>query len=506
MARILIKNVVKQLNGRILFTADNLQVDNSGVVGIIGNNGGGKSTLIKMIAGIDHDYEGTIQVDGSLEYVQQINPHADRSGGQTEIRQIQLALRQRPEILILDEPTSNLDENHQNWLIKQINQFRGIVLLISHDRETLAKCANTIWALSNGKFEQFNQSFADYELGQQQRFERQTAEYERSNREKKDLAKAAQKRMDKAAHVRKGSKNMGRIERAQTKSIREQTAGKLEATAQRVNARAARQPEVEKPFQQKNLKLMATSFPKFLGKTVLSINGLDLTNGSQQLLTNVQMTLHPGDRLAIDGANGTGKTTLINAIVDQKNGISISNSTELGYFAQDISQMPEQQTVWDYIREDSQLKNDQIRQIMGAFGISADFYQRQLHVLSGGERDKVQLLRIILGNYNLLILDEPTNFLDMSAVTGLADYLTQYPGTVLFVSHDRQFNEQVATRRLEIRDHKLIDPSLQVEQKFDAGNLTLLQLRYDQLIMDPTSSTEDLINLKKQIEAIKKGI
>ena len=161
-------------------------------------------------------------------------------------------------------------------------------------------------------------------------------------------------------------------------------------------------------------------------------------------------------------------------------------------------------TVWETVRRDSHLPDQTLRNVMGALGLPARFYSQMVAELSGGELVKLQLIRILVGDYNVLMLDEPTNYLDVDALDALADYLQHYPGTVLFVSHDEPFREAVATMTLQLKDQQLTDPTQVVtEVNQAASDLPLLRFKYDQLMADPMAKTADIQALRQQIDALK---
>lgn len=503
MTQIKLTHLKKIVAGEPLFDATDLTATTGDVVGIVGNNGTGKTTLMKIIAQQDTDFEGQRIVQGTLSFVHQVNPITDKSGGQETIAKIREALALRPEILILDEPTANLDEQHQDWLVKQVNQVNGLILVISHDRHFLTQTATKIWAISNGQYTQFDGNLANFEQLTKQNHANQLHEYHRQTQKEHDLKLAVQSRKEKAARIRRGSRKMGRVELAKTKSAREQNAGKMERGAHALLSRAQNQNSVEKPFETSAIKLMVTDFPAFSGKTVVSANDLTLKPYGKALLTNGSFQIKPGERVALVGPNGIGKTTLIQAILAEQPHTHLSIHAKVGYFNQDITKLPLNQTVWEFMKRQSVLDDDRTRQMMGAFGLNSLFYTRQISELSGGERVKLQLLSVLLSESNFLILDEPTNFLDGQALDALATYLIAYPGTVLLVSHDVDFRQRVVNRTLKFQNQQLIDPQKTAVHAANPSDLPLLQLRYDQLMTAPESDSQELQRLKKQIDALK---
>lgn len=503
MTQIKLTQISKIVAGQILFKADNLTASAGDIVGIIGNNGAGKTTLMKIIDQQDKDFAGQCLIQGTVEFVQQVKPLMDKSGGQETVAKIMTALSKQADILILDEPTANLDESHQKWLVQQIHQLNGLVLVISHDRHFLTQVANKIWEVTNHEYTQSDGRLKEFEALSEQQQVNQLQAYHRQHQKEHELKLAVQARKEKASQIRRGSRRMGRVELAKTKSAREQNAGKMEKSAHAMLERAHKQSTVTKPFQKSSIKLMTTDFPVFTGKTVVSVNQLQLKLGERYLLKKAVFQIKPGERVALVGPNGVGKTTLIRAILTHQPYTQLSPSATIGYFEQDITKLPMNQSVWHFLQTASVLDDNRTRQVMGAFGITSLFYSRQISELSGGEQVKLQLLSILLSDSNFLILDEPTNFLDRQALDALADYLSNYPGTVLLVSHDIDFRQQVVTRTLLFENQQLIDPVKTAVHAKQPSNLPLLQLRYDQLMLSDEASTQELIELKQQIDALK---
>lgn len=505
MTEIKLMNINKLIAGRPLFTIKSLTATSGDHVGIVGRNGAGKSTLAHLIAGLDQDFTGQRIVDAPVVYVPQIAPNLDQSGGQAMLARVRQALNQRPAILILDEPSSNLDENHQEWLAKQLQRYRGILLLISHDRQLLNAVTTKTWAVVHAEYKAYPGNYANYQTIQQKQLATQEAAYARQNRHTRDLQRATQARHEKAQRIRKGSRSMTAAERSNSKSLREATAAKMDRSAKKLVERAQREATVTKPFTQTGFKLVATDFPPFTGKTV--VNALDVTFKAygKTILKDSTFQIKPQSRVAIVGPNGSGKTTLFEALLAGKTrGLTLAPAAKVGVFNQDMTVLAGELSVWQTVRNASRLPDQTIRNVMGALGLPARFYPQLVQELSGGELVKLQLVRILVGDYNVLILDEPTNYLDVDALDALADYLQNYPGTVLFVSHDEPFRQAVATRTLVFQKQQLIDPAAVAGPANKAANdLPLLQFKYDQLMADPEAQTAEIQALRHQIDAAK---
>ncbi|WP_203642180.1 ABC-F family ATP-binding cassette domain-containing protein [Levilactobacillus andaensis] len=502
MTQLTLTNLTKTVAGVTLFTVDHLTAQTGDRVGIIGANGTGKTTLARIISGQDTDFAGQRNVTAPATLVPQIAPTAGRSGGQSMLDRIRAALAQRPEILILDEPSANLDDDHQRWLTEQLSHFNGLLIMISHDRDLLANVATQIWSLEENTYTQYNGSFANFEAYREQRRQNTLSQYQHEQRERRELQQAVQARHEKAARVRKGSKSMSAMERANSKSVREQNAGKMERGAKSLQERANRQTTTVKPHETAALKLVATDLPPVTGKYLVTVDDLHLTRGKHDLLHHVKLRIKPGERVALAGPNGSGKSTLIDAILAHAPQTRLAPSARVGYFHQDMTELPLDKTVWQVIQDETALDQNRTRQIMGAFGLTAKFYDRLVGDLSGGEQVKLQLLTTLVSASNLLILDEPTNYLDLPALRALEDFLQGYPGTVLFVAHDQTFRQHVATRTLELADRQLTDPE-QTATGTPVTDLPRLQFEYDQAMMAPELDTQRLKELREQIAAIK---
>ncbi|MET7102548.1 ABC-F family ATP-binding cassette domain-containing protein [Lactiplantibacillus plantarum] len=505
MTMINLKNIQKDMAGRPLFTIDRLVANAGDKIGVVGRNGAGKSTLAHLLTGTDRDYTGQIMVDEPVSYVAQIAPTFDQSGGQAMLTRIRQALSARPTILILDEPSSNLDKTHQQWLINKLQRFRGLLLLISHDRQLLNAVTTQTWAVEHQKFTAYAGNYAYYQTVKAQQLATQEAAYQRQNTHQRELLAAQRQRNEKAQRIRKGNRRMSQVERAKTKATREATAAKMERTAKRMVARGQREPQVAKPFTTSGFKLVATDFPTFTGKTVVTGLNVTLAEYGKTLLAHADFQIRPHDRVAIVGPNGSGKTTLLRAILGGRvSGLRLAPAARVGVFNQDMTVLDGKQSVWQTVRQVSQLPDQTIRNVMGALGLPARFYPQLVSALSGGELVKLQLICILVGQYNVLMLDEPTNYLDVDALDALADYLQNYPGTVIFVSHDEPFRQAVATRVLQFETHQLVDPDKVVKapQPVEA-DLAVLQFKYDQLMADPTSSTAAIQALRQQIDRLK---
>ena len=339
------------------------------------------------------------------------------------------ALMQNPDILLLDEPTNYLDIEARNWLEGFLKDFRGGFLLVSHDRYFLDVTINEVYELFGGDLKRYPGNFTHYEKVREVELKTLIAEYEQQQQE-----------------INKLEEFINRFGAKATKA----------AQAQEYQKRLEKMVRIEIP---ESLKKIHFSFPPapHAGKLVYRMNGICKSyDGSHNVLNNLELQLENGDRLVVAGRNGAGKSTLLRIIAEQDKDFTgeviPGAGVKIGYFSQDNAEtIKGKQTILEYLESEAPLELiPKLRDMLGAFLFRGDDVYKSLDVLSGGEKARIALLQLLLSPVNLLVLDEPTNHLDIHSKDVLLDALKGFGGTVVFVSHDRGFIEQLATRVLEL--------------------------------------------------------
>ena len=345
------------------------------------------------------------------------------------------ALMQNPDILLLDEPTNYLDIEARNWLEGFLKAFKGGFLLVSHDRYFLDVTINEVYELFGGDLKSYPGNFTHYEKVREVELQTLMAEYEKQQAEihhLEDFINRFGYKATKAAQAQERQKMLDKI-----------LENKIEI------------PE--------SLKKIHFKFPPapHSGNIVLRMSDIKKSyDGSFNVLDNLELLLEKGERLVVAGHNGAGKSTLLRIIagVDKNftGNIETGSGVSIGYFSQDNAEtITGSQSVVDYIESIAPLELiPKVRDMLGAFLFRGDDVNKSLNVLSGGEKTRVALLQLLLRPVNLLILDEPTNHLDMHSKDVLLGALKDYGGTVIFVSHDRGFIGDLATRVLELTPGK----------------------------------------------------
>lgn len=445
--------IKKEFGERKLFELDSLKVYKGDRIGIVGLNGSGKTTLINILAGEDKEYEGLVKSYGNHGYIRQLDgkfKDSQLSGGEKTRMKIDEALGEQPIILFADEPTSNLDIKGIELLERQLTDFKGALVLISHDRRFLDKLCNKIIEIEMGNISEFNGNYSHYMLQKQEAFERSQREFEAYLKEKKRLLEVKEQVSQKSKSMRKTPKRMGNSEARLHKRAVNSKKAKLDKTAKAIESRIEQLEVKEKPqiIQKSNMDLLEEQ--RLHSKVVIKLEDVNYSFPSKPLLKDINLAIHNGDKLALVGDNGSGKTTLINLIDRGYGGIYVAKKAKIGYFDQSLNNLKDELTILENIMEESIHPETYVRILLARLLFKRDEVYKPVKILSGGERVKVQLAKLFCSDFNFLILDEPGNYLDIYSLEALEKVLIDYGGTLLFVSHDRHFIDRVATKLMII--------------------------------------------------------
>lgn len=362
---------------------------------------------------------------------------ATLSGGQKTRVALGKLLLQKPDLIMLDEPTNHLDLNSIAWLETYLLNYRGAVIIVSHDRYFLDRIATKIIEIDNGVVSSFGGNYSDYAVQKEHLRTEQMNAYLNQQREIKHQEEVIDR-----------LKQFNREKSIRRAESREKMLDKIERLDKPVEVRA-------------DMKLALTPH-RTSGNDVIAIEGLSKRFDSHQLFENVSFEIKRGEHVAVIGDNGTGKTTLlkiINELVPMDSGsIRLGANVEIGYYDQEHHVLHMDKTLFEEISDDyPYLTNTEIRNTLAAFLFTGEDVFKKISALSGGERGRVSLAKLMLSEANFLILDEPTNHLDITSKEILETALNAYEGTVLYVSHDRYFINKSASRILELTHQKFVN-------------------------------------------------
>lgn len=446
------------IKDRLLISIEKLQIHQNDRIGLVGRNGSGKTTLLEVIAGKKQPDSGGITAYSSCELLPQIKKtDTMKSGGEVTQEYINKALISHPGILLADEPTTNLDTEHIEWLEKKLANWQGAFVLVSHDRAFLDALCTTIWEVNEGKVTAYKGNYSEYAEQKELERKQHDAAYEKYEKKKRQLEEALVLKEKKAARATKAPKNLSsseaRITGAKPYFAKKQK--KLQQTAKAIETRLEKLEKVEKLKELPDIQMNLPNEETVIGKIVIRVEDVKGVIGNRILWHNASFSVRGGDKLAIIGSNGSGKTTLIKKVINREEGISVSPSIKVGYFSQNIDILNTEKTIIENVSSTSKQTETFIRTVLARLHFFREDVYKKVGVLSGGERVKVALAKLFVSDVNTLILDEPTNFLDIEAVEALESLLQSYPGTIVFVSHDRRFIEKISTRVLEIKESEI---------------------------------------------------
>ncbi|MHB8129555.1 MAG: ABC-F family ATP-binding cassette domain-containing protein [Mobilitalea sp.] len=469
MNLLIIENMSKSYTERMLFDHVSLGINEGEKIGVIGINGTGKSTLLKIIAGLEEPDSGNVTrgkkvrtgylaqapvFDDKLSILQNVvlNQKADEeyrnlegeanamliklgiadtsvspgilSGGQKKRVALVRTLLTPAEILVLDEPTNHLDSEMAEWLEDYLIKYRGAFIMVTHDRYFLDKVTNKIIEIDKGNVYSYTANYSKFLEMKADREDIQQA----TERKAKSLFRVELEWMQRGARAR-STKQKAHIQRFE--DLRDRKGIEIDGKVE-INALSAR-----------------------MGKKTIELNGIGKAFGEKKLINDFTYILLPGDRIGIIGPNGCGKSTLLNILTGMllpDYGIIDKGTTiKMGYFSQENEYMDDSLKVIDYIRETAEYIQTSegtttASMMCERFLFIGAMQYTQIAKLSGGEKRRLYLLKVLMEAPNVLILDEPTNDLDIQTLTILENYLDTFPGIVVTVSHDRYFLDKIATR------------------------------------------------------------
>lgn len=429
-------------------------------------------------------------------------PVATLSGGQKTRVALGRLLLQNPDLIILDEPTNHLDMNSIAWLETYLLNYKGAVLIVSHDRYFLDRIAGKVIEIDQSKATTFMGNYSDYAVKKEQL---RVAAWNAYMNQQRDI-----KHQEEVIEKLKSFNREKSIKRAES---REKMLDKIEV--------------IEKPSEVRtDMKLTLT--PRILsGNDVLTVEHLSKSFDSHKLFTDVNFEIKRGEHVAIIGDNGSGKTTLLkilNGLVPADQGtFRLGSNVEIGYYDQEHHVLHSEKTLFEEISDDyPYLNNTKIRNVLAAFLFTGEDVFKRISDLSGGERGRVSLAKLVLSNANFLILDEPTNHLDIMSKEILEDALNGYEGTILYVSHDRYFINRTAHRILDLTEgqfvsyvgnydyylekHDTVMAAIEASapQNTDADNTAAAKAAESEVKLDWKAQKEEQARLRKKENDLKK--
>jgi macrolide transport system ATP-binding/permease protein len=478
-------NIKKYYGDRLILNIENLKIYSEDRIGLVGLNGAGKTTLINILCGEAEPDEGWIGRYGRYSVIEQLaskeyedldKKAANKfgaahtwnnklSGGEKTRFIIAKCFDKGSNIIFADEPTSNLDVEGIELLDNKFKEYKGALVIISHDREFLDKLCNKILEIEDGKIKEYKGNYTAFKLQKDLEIERSLFEFEQYGKDKRRLEDAIDETKQKVKTMRKTPTRMGNSEaRLHSKMGNQKAKANLDRAAANIKARIDHLEVKEKPKSIQNIKLDALGNGELYSKIVISGKNISKSFGDKVIFNNTEFDVYNSSRTALIGPNGSGKSTLIKMILEGDLSINIAKGAKIGYFSQDMNILSEELSILENVMENSIYDETFARILLSRLLFKKEEVYKKVKVLSGGERVKASFVKVFLSDINLLILDEPTNYLDIYSLEVVEAALKEYERTILFVSHDRRFISAVANSILSIENHKLITARCSYEE------------------------------------------
>lgn len=468
-------NIKKYYGNRLILDIKDFKAYYGERIGLVGANGAGKTTLLDIAAGRIVPDEGFARLYGDISYITQFEveeiPEADghmskefgldfdsldtASGGEKTRYKIASCLSENSSILLADEPTSNLDIQGIELLEEKLDRFKGLILIVSHDRELLDKLCSKIIEIEDGGLKEYKGSYSQYKRQKDMEIERAQFEYEQYTADKKALEEAISEKKGRANSMRKAPSRMGNSEARLHKMGNQKAKANINKAIKAMETRISKLEEKGKPKEQKRAIIDIQDKENPVSRVLIS--GKDITKGfnSKELFRDAEFKVINGSKTALIGGNGTGKSTLLKMIVEGNEAIKLANGVKLGYFSQGTDILEEDETILGNVLKESVHPEHFVRTILARLLFRRDDVYKKAGQLSGGERVRTCFARIFCSDANVILLDEPTNYLDIYSLEAVENSLKLYEGTLFFVSHDRKLIGSIADRIISIENYKL---------------------------------------------------
>ncbi|TKC14438.1 ribosomal protection-like ABC-F family protein [Robertmurraya kyonggiensis] len=379
------------------------------------------------------------------------------SGGQKTRLALAKLLLTKPDILILDEPTNHLDIDTLSWLEGYLQGYDGAILIVSHDRYFLDKVVNQVYEISRLHISKYTGNYSAYLDQKAANYEREMKQYEKQQEEIAKLQDFIQRNLARASTTKRAQSRRKQLDRIQV---------------------------MDRPLGDEKSASFGFDIERQSGNDVLKIDSLAVGYNGEKVSENLSFRITRGDSIALVGPNGIGKSTLLKTLIDQLSPIAgeihFGSNVTIGYYDQEQTQLSSNKRVLNELWDEYPLKNEKdIRTVLGNFLFSGDDVLKTVSTLSGGEKARLVLAKLMMKKANFLILDEPTNHLDLDSKEVLENSLIDYPGTILFVSHDRYFINRIATKVIELEPQKanefLGDYDYYIEKKLEIEEIKALE-------------------------------
>ncbi|MDI9450643.1 MAG: ABC-F type ribosomal protection protein [Bacillota bacterium] len=467
------KHLQKYYGDRLVLDVPDLKLYGQDRIGVVGANGAGKTTLLELLSGRLTPHYGSVTIHGSFAYLSQLDPprakrldpemaakfsvpaqwHDQMSGGEkTRFKLAQIMGELSCHIIFADEPTSNLDIDGIELLENMLESYNGALMIVAHDRDFLDRLCNKILEVEAGRIHIYPGNYSDYAKLKAEYRARMESEYQQYVKEKQRLEAVAGRLRQQSQSIKGPPKRMGISEARLHKMGGQKAKTALDRAVKNVEKRIERLEVKARPREIDQIKMTMDQGWQPASKIIVSGAKVNKAFGERIIFRDARFQIYTKSKVALIGPNGCGKSTLVKMILAGESGIRVAKGARIGYFSQAMDILNEQLSVLDNVMETSVYDQTTVRIILARLLFKRDDVYKPVAVLSGGERVKAAFAKILTQDFNFLILDEPTNFLDVDSLEAVEDTFRQYEGSMLFVTHDRRFISAVASQIMTIED------------------------------------------------------
>jgi macrolide transport system ATP-binding/permease protein len=520
-----------EMNFNLRKILDNISFDikNGERIGLVGYNGTGKTTVANILTGklapdkgviekspeltigyltqsIDYEGSDIFSINGDLlqhsselglkkvyEWEEKRLNHL--SGGEKLKLALSNVWASKPGFLILDEPTNHLDFQGIEWLIEELQKFKGPVLIISHDRHFLDKTVTRIFEIENKKINFYNGNYSDYQKEKQHRLETQIHHYEVQQRKKEEIEMQMEQLSSWSEKAHRASTKQGRdfgnkeYHRVKAKKRDTQVKSKMKRLQSELEKN-----KVDKPLEETKVKFEFDTKGN-RGKRIIEAKSVTKSFDARSLFHNSHFYINHGERIGLLGENGCGKTTLIKMILGEtpvsSGELWKSESLKVAYLSQDVDDLPVNKTALEALGFTDRENILKVRTLFANLGLKEQFITKPIRTLSLGERTRVKLVDMLMKDYDVLILDEPTNHLDLPSREQLEKTLNEFAGTIITVSHDYYFLNKLSDKLLVFENQRIQRVEMKPDEYFNKTKGA-----------EPTDKKETLMIIENRIATI----
>ncbi|MDL2232671.1 ATP-binding cassette domain-containing protein [Ruminococcaceae bacterium OttesenSCG-928-L11] len=500
-------HIKKQYGVRTILDFESLQVYEGNKIGIVGLNGAGKTTLLGILSGeLDPD-EGSVSRKREVAYIRQFEEHdGTLSGGETVKKRITRETARRDTIIFADEPTANLDQDGVRWVQSKL-EAAGTVLLISHDRHLLDAVCDRIIEVKDGKLYFYTGNYSDYVEQAELQKDQQLQQFEEFKKKKEQLTSAIQTKDKRVSHQKSKRKNALKKNSSEARLGGHKWAASVkhaEKEAKVLKARLDRLEAVERPRELPKFRINFEKTDPPVSKIIVSSDSFSFAYGDNAIFDKATFAIPNGKKVAITGKNGAGKTTLFRQIQAGDPQIRIAPKLQFGYLHQGLENIDPTKTVLENAMRDSVQERADVYSVLAGLLFTGGDFEKKAAALSGGERIRLSLGMLIVSGCNALMLDEPTNYLDIRSIEAVQRMVKEYPGAVLLVSHDAAFRKAVTDMELLVEGGKVhaIQQETKPAKPSEADRM-ILELRRTKLASSISSApSEEKARLEAEYQTV----